>query len=73
MLCRTNWFTVQLDNGYMCCCVLRVYLQDDTTPLLIACQNGHTLVVEQLIAATVDVDHQTKVGYIKALDKWSHV
>ena len=38
-----------------------LYLQNGGTPLYIACQEGHLLIVERLIAAKADVNHQKKV------------
>ena len=37
------------------------YLQTGSTPLYIACQTGHIPVVERLIAAKADINHQKKV------------
>ena len=42
-------------------------LQDGTTPLYVACQEGHLTIVEQLIAAKADINHQRKVDPI-----WHH-
>ena len=41
-----------------------LHLQDGATPLYIACQNGHILVIEQLIAAKADVNIPREVGAI---------
>ena len=49
-----------------CCGVITVnilYLQIGSTPLCIASAYGHLPVVECLIGAKADVNHQTEVSY----------
>jgi len=48
-----------------CCGIITVnvlYLQDGATPLHLACWKGHLPVVEHLIGAKADVNHQMKVS-----------
>jgi len=49
-----------------CCGAITVnvlYLQDGSTPLFIASQEGHLPVVERLIGAKANVNHQVEVSY----------
>ena len=51
---------------YVLLCVIPeifFYLQDNTTPIWIASQNGHLPVVEHLIAAKADINTPDEVGY----------
>ena len=60
-------------HSNMCGCVLPyccgaitvnvLYLQDGSTPLCAASLNGHLPVVERLIGAKADVNHQMEVSY----------
>ena len=52
--------------------IVIIHLQDGATPLYIACQEGHLPVVEQLIAAKVDVDCQKKVCYLSLIGMHQH-
>ena len=39
------------------------FFQDGATPLWIACQMGHPLVVKELLENSADVDTAREVGY----------
>ena len=60
-VCITN----TLFRPVMLCCyrTIALYLQDGTTPLYIACWNGHLPVVECLIVAKADVNTAREVSY----------
>ena len=47
-----------------CCDAILNHLQDGTTPLWIACQEGHLRVVEHLITMKADVNIPDEVGYL---------
>ena len=56
---------------YCCVIVLSLkcsFIQDGWTPLFTTCQKGHLPVVERLIAAKADVNHQKTVSYHCSLD-----
>ena len=44
-----------------------LHLQTGTTPLGIACQEGHLPVVQHLIAAKAEINHQAKVAYLPCI------
>ena len=43
---------------------ISTHLQDGWTPLFIACQKEHVPVVEHLIAAKADINHQDEVDHV---------
>ena len=62
MVCRTNCFSVQL---YRLLCVIAVDFScenDAFTPLYVAAQNAHDMVLEQLIKAGATVDKANNNG-----------